>query len=123
MGFVIGMDEAGYGPNLGPLVLTATVWEVPGRWPKRTDFWQIFADIAERRAEPNGESSPGADDDPPPRPLRKKSPGRPRKNGHATSNGSRDTGEESPNGAKLLTESDRLHIADSKEVYNPAIGL
>src|SRR5580700_8182358 len=44
MGFVIGMDEAGYGPNLGPLVLTATVWEVPGRWPKRTDFWQVFAD-------------------------------------------------------------------------------
>ncbi len=49
MGFVIGMDEAGYGPNLGPLVLTATVWEVPGRWPKRTDFWQLFADIAERK--------------------------------------------------------------------------
>jgi len=45
MGFVIGMDEAGYAPNLGPLVLTATVWEVPGS-PKKTDFWSTFADIA-----------------------------------------------------------------------------
>jgi hypothetical protein len=123
MGLIIGMDEAGYGPNLGPLVLTATVWEVPGRWPKRTDFWQIFADIAERKAEQNGERSSGADDDPPPKPLRKKSPGRPRKNGNASSNGSRDTSEDLPNGAKVLNESDRLHIADSKEVYNPAIGL
>src|SRR5262245_57685824 len=24
----IGVDEAGYGPNLGPLVVAATVWEV-----------------------------------------------------------------------------------------------
>lgn len=30
MARIIGMDEAGYGPNLGPLVVTATVWDVPG---------------------------------------------------------------------------------------------
>lgn len=41
MGFVIGMDEAGYGPNLGPLVVSATVWEVPGT-PRRTSFWNEF---------------------------------------------------------------------------------
>ncbi len=29
MPYVIGTDEAGYGPNLGPLVISATVWEVP----------------------------------------------------------------------------------------------
>ena len=29
LGFVIGVDEAGYGPNLGPLVVAATVWQVP----------------------------------------------------------------------------------------------
>ena len=29
MGYVIGTDEAGYGPNLGPLVISATVWEAP----------------------------------------------------------------------------------------------
>ncbi|MCC7087418.1 MAG: hypothetical protein IT427_20640 [Pirellulales bacterium] len=28
MPVVIGVDEAGYGPNLGPLVVAATVWEV-----------------------------------------------------------------------------------------------
>ena len=31
MGILIGMDEAGYGPNLGPLVVAATAWEVEGR--------------------------------------------------------------------------------------------
>jgi hypothetical protein len=30
MALLIGMDEAGYGPNLGPLVISATAWEVPG---------------------------------------------------------------------------------------------
>jgi len=29
MPFLIGTDEAGYAPNLGPLVISATVWEVP----------------------------------------------------------------------------------------------
>ena len=27
MGYLIGTDEAGYGPNLGPLVISATLWE------------------------------------------------------------------------------------------------
>ena len=29
MGYLVGTDEAGYGPNLGPMVISATVWEVP----------------------------------------------------------------------------------------------
>lgn len=29
MAYLIGTDEAGYGPNLGPLVITATLWQVP----------------------------------------------------------------------------------------------
>jgi ribonuclease HII len=29
MRYLIGTDEAGYGPNLGPLVITGTVWHVP----------------------------------------------------------------------------------------------
>lgn len=49
MGFVIGMDEAGYGPNLGPLVVTATVWEVPGN-PKRTKFWNEFDGLVVQHA-------------------------------------------------------------------------
>ena len=49
MGLVIGMDEAGYGPNLGPLVVTVTAWEVPGH-PRDTDFWTAFADIVSQKA-------------------------------------------------------------------------
>ena len=41
MGYFIGMDEAGYGPNLGPLVITATLWEVPDD-PRTFDFWQTM---------------------------------------------------------------------------------
>lgn len=26
---IVGVDEAGYGPNIGPLVIAATVWKVP----------------------------------------------------------------------------------------------
>jgi hypothetical protein len=29
MAYLIGTDEAGYGPNLGPLVISATVWQAP----------------------------------------------------------------------------------------------
>ncbi len=29
MAFYIGTDEAGYGPNLGPLTITGTLWQVP----------------------------------------------------------------------------------------------
>lgn len=29
MTYLIGADEAGYGPNLGPLVIAATLWRVP----------------------------------------------------------------------------------------------
>jgi hypothetical protein len=30
MGVIVGIDEAGLGPNLGPFVVTAIAWEVPG---------------------------------------------------------------------------------------------
>jgi hypothetical protein len=29
MAYLIGTDEAGYGPNLGPLIISATLWEAP----------------------------------------------------------------------------------------------
>jgi ribonuclease HII len=31
MAYIIGTDEAGYGPNLGPLVISATMWRLPER--------------------------------------------------------------------------------------------
>ena len=41
MPVLIGMDEAGLGPNLGPFVVAVTVWEVPGS-PGDFDFWTAF---------------------------------------------------------------------------------
>lgn len=72
MGIVIGMDEAGYGPNLGPLVISATVWNVPGD-PREFDFWAELSEVITSER-------PGVDDQ-------------------------------------------RLHVADSKQVYSPALGL
>ncbi len=129
MGFVIGMDEAGYGPNLGPLVLTATVWEVPGRWPQRTDFWQVFADIAERKAVAE------SDDEDEATPAVRKRANRGiartirRKKAPASTDDKAvavaecDENADGEQAAPPVTVSDRLHIADSKEVYSPAIGL
>lgn len=44
MPLLIGMDEAGLGPNLGPFVVAATVWEVPGP-PEEFDFWSVFDSV------------------------------------------------------------------------------
>ena len=44
MGYLVGTDEAGYGPNLGPLVISATVWEVPDR-VRSSDLKRLLAGI------------------------------------------------------------------------------
>lgn len=44
MARLIGMDEAGLGPNLGPLVVAVTVWDVPSP-PRDFDFWNVFSDV------------------------------------------------------------------------------
>lgn len=43
MAIIVGIDEVGLGPNLGPFIVTATVWEVPGP-PAAFDFWTALAD-------------------------------------------------------------------------------
>lgn len=67
---LIGTDEAGYGPNLGPLVVSATLWEVPGRCGA-CDLWELLAEAVSQTGPDEG----------------------------------------------------RLHVADSKQVYQPARGL
>lgn len=52
MARLIGMDEAGLGPNLGPFVSALTVWEVPSR-PQKFDFWQTFAEVLTNAPEPD----------------------------------------------------------------------
>jgi hypothetical protein len=39
--WLVGIDEAGYGPNLGPLVMTSVAFRVPGRRAD-VDLWQIL---------------------------------------------------------------------------------
>jgi len=43
-GSFIGMDEAGYGPNLGPLVIAVTRWSLPCE-PGQCDFYKLLSDI------------------------------------------------------------------------------
>jgi hypothetical protein len=43
MPFVLGTDEAGYGPNLGPLVVAATAWEIPDGAPLDS-LYDLLAD-------------------------------------------------------------------------------
>lgn len=44
MAFQIGIDEAGLGPNLGPYVVTATIWEVPESSP-RINLWRALSQV------------------------------------------------------------------------------
>jgi len=46
---VVGIDEAGYGPTLGPLVVAMTLWDVSPPLVK-TDFWQLLGDNVSRSA-------------------------------------------------------------------------
>lgn len=41
---LIGTDEAGYGPNLGPLVVTATAWEAPAEI-KPESLWSALSSV------------------------------------------------------------------------------
>jgi len=43
------MDEAGYGPNLGPLVITASAWKMR-RDPRRCDLFEMLKSVVARTA-------------------------------------------------------------------------
>ena len=47
MTLLIGIDEAGYGPNLGPLCVGASAWRVEGggRKAEEGDLYQLLAEI------------------------------------------------------------------------------
>ncbi|MFN0055341.1 MAG: hypothetical protein ACKV0T_24610 [Planctomycetales bacterium] len=52
MSLLIGMDEAGYGPNLGPLVITVVVWEAEAD-PPQVELWNAFSGIVAREPAPH----------------------------------------------------------------------
>ena len=53
MPWIVGIDEAGYGPNLGPFVMSAVACRVPGPW-RAADLWKVFKKAARRHNEPPG---------------------------------------------------------------------
>jgi len=46
--YLLGIDEAGLAPNLGPLVITATLWELPAISSAET-LWDSFAGILSQK--------------------------------------------------------------------------
>ena len=47
MPHLIGTDEAGFGPNLGPLIVSATVWELPPS-VSGDDLYRVLGDVIVR---------------------------------------------------------------------------
>jgi len=60
MPLLIGLDEAGYGPNLGPLVVATTVWDVPGD-PRGFDLFATSGGAVSRTHDPAGRTVHVAD--------------------------------------------------------------
>jgi ribonuclease HII len=51
MPWIVGIDEAGYGPNLGPFVMTAVACRVP-ECHAAADMWNVLRSAARRHNEP-----------------------------------------------------------------------
>lgn len=57
--YLIGTDEAGYGPNLGPLVISATVWRVP-EGVRGDDLYSVLGSCVARSPQRVGQSGSAA---------------------------------------------------------------
>jgi hypothetical protein len=50
MPWIVGIDEAGYGPNLGPLVMTSVACRVPERFA-HADLWHVLRPAVRRHTD------------------------------------------------------------------------
>lgn len=57
MPYLIGIDEAGYGPNLGPLVISASVWSIEGV-PAKCDLYRALKAAVSYEVEPPAGNQP-----------------------------------------------------------------
>ena len=55
MPYLIGIDEAGYGPNLGPLVISASAWHVEDE-PATVDLYERLGDVVRDASSVRGDS-------------------------------------------------------------------
>jgi hypothetical protein len=53
MGWMIGIDEAGYGPNLGPLVMSSVACRVADERVE-SDLWQVLAAVVRKSGKDDG---------------------------------------------------------------------
>ncbi|HEX5102888.1 MAG TPA: hypothetical protein VFV87_03705 [Pirellulaceae bacterium] len=58
MTYLLGVDEAGYGPNMGPLVIGLSAWQVP----ERVGPEKLFARVSKIISQPGGEKARKSDD-------------------------------------------------------------
>ena len=56
MPYLVGTDEAGYGPNLGPLVVTATVWRIDSECDR--DLYSALSGAVRRASDQSDDDRP-----------------------------------------------------------------
>ena len=54
MPIIAGIDEAGYGPTLGPFVLSKVVMEIPVEYHHDTDIWHLLKDAISEKIQKRG---------------------------------------------------------------------
>lgn len=100
MPYLIGIDEAGYGPNFGPLVIAASVWRVSGPLPDDRHLDARVARVIARQA--------------------------PRKRCALSGATAGAIASKSSTATKTTVRRQpprRVRIADSKAIYSPQVGL